>query len=221
MNKRQKKKVGKRARTIINKQNRLNKRFTNESIRQDNRAMRQFSHGMSGAGSVESNFRRLVDNLSKSNKFLSEQKQIDQFKRERGAWLSEKLATLEARYDKKGNLTDNQWMQYERYSNELRMLMEGYEDESGYKNRPKYDDDVSINDDDYGAILKKYHEYIDMGLIKESSILDKYQAAQWFKEQIMTQEEMENAIRQADEWKDKRDEKARLRREARIGLITI
>lgn len=73
-----------------------------------------------------------------------------------------------------------------------------------YVGKPQYDEDITINDSQYGAIIKKYHDYIDKGWIKESSILDKYEAAQWFKENVMSKEEMEEAIEQADEWVAKR-----------------
>lgn len=57
-----------------------------------------------------------------------------------------------------------------------------------------------------GAILKKYHEYIDKGLIKKQSFLNKYEAADWFSENLMTDEMLQEAIDQADEWLEKRQQ---------------
>lgn len=54
-----------------------------------------------------------------------------------------------------------------------------------------------------GAILRKYHEYIDKGLIKKQSFLNKYEAADWFSENIMTEDMMQEAIDQADKWAEK------------------
>lgn len=206
MNKRIKKKRTKQARTIINKENRLNKRITNRANRANQRAMRKLSHGI-GTSSIEANVTKLFKGIGQTIKDKNEKEQIKQLKTEREAWLSEKLSSLEARYDKKGNLTDNQWSQYERYANELRELITGYGNEEDYKDRPQYDEDITYNDVEYGAIIEKYKEYVDKGWIKESSVLDKYQAAQWFAEQVMTEEEMKEAINRADEWIKKREEK--------------
>ena len=91
--------------------------------------------------------------------------------------------------------------------------------QKGYVNRPQYDDEVTINASQYGAILRKYHDYIDKGWIKESSILDKYQAAQWFKENVTSEEEIEDAIAQADKWRKIREEKNEKRRRFEINVI--
>lgn len=54
-----------------------------------------------------------------------------------------------------------------------------------------------------GAVLKKYYEYIDKGLIKRQSSLNKYEAADWFSDNIMTENMMQEAIDQADKWAEK------------------
>lgn len=220
MNKRIKKKRTKQARTIINKKNRLRRRITNRANRANQRAMKKLSHGI-GTSSIEANVTKLFKGIGQTIKDKNEKEQIKQLKTEREAWLSEKLSSLEARYDKKGNLTDNQWSQYERYANELRELITGYGNEEDYIGRPKYDEDVTYNDDDYGAIIKKYYDYINNGWIKESSALDKYEAAQWFAEQVMTKEELEEAIAQADNWRKVREEKAEKRRQFEMNLINF
>lgn len=222
MNKRIKKKKTKQARTIINKENRLNKRITNRTNRANQRAMRKLSHGI-GTSSIEANVTKLFKGIGQTIKDKSEKDQIRQLRTEREAWLSEKLSSLEARYDKKGNLTDNQWDQYERYSTELRQLMTGFGSEEKYKGAPKYSENESdfINNLEYGAILKKYYEYVDKGYIKESSILDNYEVAQWFKKEVMTQEEMKKAIEQAEFWIQKRDEAAARRMASDPGIYEI
>lgn len=55
--------------------------------------------------------------------------------------------------------------------------------------------------EEYGAIIKKYEEYIKRGLIKRQSALNKYEAADWFADNYMSKEDMERAIAQADEWR--------------------
>lgn len=122
MNKRIKKKKTKQARAIINKENRLNKRVGQKVNRANQRAMSKLSHGI-GTSSIEANVTKLFKGIGQAVKENKERTEIQELKEERMAFLSEKLSTLEARYDKKGNLTDNQWEQYERYSNELKYLL--------------------------------------------------------------------------------------------------
>lgn len=55
--------------------------------------------------------------------------------------------------------------------------------------------------EEYGAIIKKYEEYIKRGLIRRQSALNKYEAADWFADNYMSKEDMERAIAQADEWR--------------------
>lgn len=68
---------------------------------------------------------------------------------------------------------------------------------------------ISIGSDNMlktGAILKKYNEYLDKGIIKKQSFLNKYEAADWFSDNIMTDDMMQEAIDQADLWLEKRQE---------------
>ena len=84
-----------------------------------------------------------------------------------------------------------------------------------------YDDEGSTisNDGVYGAILRKYYEYVDKGWIKRVSTLDKYEAAQWFAENIMSQRDMEEAIEQADRWREKEEERHQRSLQSRVNLI--
>lgn len=122
MNKRIKKKRTKQARTIINKKNRLNKKTGQKVNRANQRAMSKLRNGI-GTSSIETNVTELFKGIGQAVKEKKERTEIEELKEERMAFLSEKLSILEARYDKKGKLTDNQWDQYERYSNELKYLL--------------------------------------------------------------------------------------------------
>ena len=55
--------------------------------------------------------------------------------------------------------------------------------------------------EEYGAIIKKYEEYIKRGLIKRQTALNKYDAADWFADNYMSEDDMRRAIEQADEWR--------------------
>lgn len=61
-----------------------------------------------------------------------------------------------------------------------------------------WEDDSNL----YGAIIKKYNDYVNQGLIKRQSGLNKYEAADWFSENVLTPQGMESAIRQVDEWRE-------------------
>lgn len=75
------------------------------------------------------------------------------------------------------------------------------------------------NDGVYGAILRKYYEYIDKGWIDRVSTLDKYEAAQWFADNILSQRAMVEAIEQADRWREEAEAKHQRSLKARAGLI--
>lgn len=47
------------------------------------------------------------------------------------------------------------------------------------------------NNADYYATIKKYHEYVNRGLIKESSILDNYESADAFYQTLSKEEQMD------------------------------
>lgn len=89
------------------------------------------------------------------------------------------------------------------------------------KKGKRYEDKGSTitNDGIYGAVLKKYYEYIDKGWIDRVSTLDKYEAAQWFAENILSQRGMEDAIEQADRWREEEEVKHQRSLQARAKQI--
>ena len=126
--------------------------------------------------------------------------------------LKKKKATLSELQD--------QIMKVESYKNPV--LNKLYSAQVNYAGKGKrYDDEGSTinNDGVYGAILKKYYEYVDKGWIKRVSTLDKYEAAQWFAENIMSKEDMQEAINQADAWREAEEEKHQRSLAARVNLI--
>ena len=77
---------------------------------------------------------------------------------------------------------------------------------NGSVSMPKFDE----WDDDYdptltGSIMKQYYDYVDKGWIRtDIRELDKYEAAKWFSENIMSEKQMKAAIKQADKWRASR-----------------
>lgn len=150
-----------------------------------------------------------IDELSALNQEIEDiEKQIKRAKK----ILKKKKATLsELQYEI--NKTES-------YKNPV--LNNLYSKSQTYAGKGKlYDDEGSTisNDGVYGAILKKYYEYVDKGWIKRVSTLDKYEAAQWFAENIMTQSDMEEAIAQADRWREEEEVKHQRSLQSRANLI--
>lgn len=75
---------------------------------------------------------------------------------------------------------------------------------------------LTIDDDGYRyrEIIAKYEDYIKAGRIKRQSSLSKYEAADWFADNYMSEEDMKKAIEAADERREKAAIKeARIRKE--------
>lgn len=62
--------------------------------------------------------------------------------------------------------------------------------------------DENSNRVDVGAMVKKYYDYLDKGIIKPREFIDHYDQATWMST-IMTIEEVKDALAQADEWRQK------------------
>ena len=75
---------------------------------------------------------------------------------------------------------------------------------------------LTIDDDGYRyrELIAKYEDYVKAGRIKRQNSLSKYEAADWFADNYMSEEDMKRAIEAADERRLKSAEKeARLRKE--------
>lgn len=64
---------------------------------------------------------------------------------------------------------------------------------------------LTIDDDGYRyrEIIAKYEDYIKAGRIKRQNSLSKYEAADWFADNYMSEEDMRRAIEAADKRKEK------------------
>ena len=75
---------------------------------------------------------------------------------------------------------------------------------------------LTIDDDGYKyrELIAMYENYVKAGRIKRQNSLSKYEAADWFADNYMSEEDMKRAIKAADERRLKSAEKeARLRKE--------
>ena len=64
----------------------------------------------------------------------------------------------------------------------------------------QFDEDSNVKE--VGAMIQKYYEYVDKGIIKPREFIDNYDQANYMAS-IMTVPEIEEAIKQADTWKEK------------------
>ena len=64
---------------------------------------------------------------------------------------------------------------------------------------------LTIDDDGYKyrELIAKYEDYVKAGRIKRQNSLSKYEAADWFADNYMSEDDMRRAIEAADERKEK------------------
>lgn len=58
-----------------------------------------------------------------------------------------------------------------------------------------------------GALIKKYNDYIDKGFIKPKTFVDNYEQASWMANEVLNSTEMKAAVKQADTWLKRRNER--------------
>ena len=65
----------------------------------------------------------------------------------------------------------------------------------------RYEDyDFNSPSREVGAMIKKYHDYVDKGRIKPRTFVSNYEQASWMRNEVLSIHEMEAAIAQADRW---------------------
>lgn len=69
-------------------------------------------------------------------------------------------------------------------------------------------DDETARRVEVGAMIKKYHDYVDKGWIKPRAFVDNYEQATWMRNEVLSQPEVEDALSQADKWEALRKENA-------------
>ena len=65
--------------------------------------------------------------------------------------------------------------------------------------RTSFQYDEHSQKEEVGALIAKYHDYIDRGIIKPRSFIDNYDQASWMSS-ILTEPEMKKILKQADKW---------------------
>ena len=65
----------------------------------------------------------------------------------------------------------------------------------------QYDIDSDLRE--VGAMIKKYNDYVDKGLIPRKSFVDNYEQASWMRNEVLSNGELESALKQADSWRER------------------
>ncbi len=67
------------------------------------------------------------------------------------------------------------------------------------QNRVAKEYDEHSQKEEIGALMAKYHDYVDRGIIKPRNFVDNYDQASWMSS-ILTEPEMKKVLEQADKW---------------------
>lgn len=72
--------------------------------------------------------------------------------------------------------------------------------------RTSFQYDEHSEKEEVGALIAKYHDYVDRGIIKPRSFIDNYDQASWMSS-ILTEPEMKKVLKKADKWMEMSAEK--------------
>ena len=82
------------------------------------------------------------------------------------------------------------------------------QNQRAYIEKPQYDE--HSQKEEVGALIAKYHDYVDRGIIKPRNFVDNYDQASWMSS-ILPEPEMKKVLEQADRWMEMSAEKRALR----------
>lgn len=135
--------------------------------------------------------------LKKSLKTFSEQIRVKSVREQREKFIKEQMAELEnkdrsrRRGANKNKWTETDLRKYAKLKQEQALL-------HPHSGRKRGMIPTERSHAEMYAAIKKYEDYVARGIIKEHSILDKYEARD-FMEKILTQDELEAMLKEAEE----------------------
>ena len=156
--------------------------------------------------------------LKKSLKTFSEQIKVKSIREQREKFIKEQMAALENKdRSKRRGANKNKWTEtdlrkYAKLKQEQALL----HPHSGRKFR--YNEYTS-NAREVGALVAKYNEYVDKGIIKPKTYLNNYEQASYMRNEVLTKQEMQSALNQADKWRTAAAERRAARKAESEGLI--
>lgn len=156
--------------------------------------------------------------LKKSLKTFSEQIRVKSAREQREKFIKEQMTALEKKdRSKRRGANKNKWTEtdlrkYAKLKQEQALL----HPHSGRKFRYN---DLTSDTTEVGALIAKYNEYVDKGIIKPKSYLNNYEQASYMRNEVLTEQEMQSALNQADKWRTAAAERRAARKAEDVGLI--
>lgn len=156
--------------------------------------------------------------LKKSLKTLSEQIKIKSLREQRRKFIEEQITALEnkdrsrRRGPNKNKWTEVDLQKYAKLKQEQALL----HPHSGRKF--KYNE-IDSNTSEVGALVAKYHDYVNRGIIQPKSYLNNYEQASYMRNEVLTKQEMQSVLDQADKWRTAAAERRAARKAEDVGFI--
>lgn len=156
--------------------------------------------------------------LKKSLRTFSEQMRVKSAREQREKFIKEQMVALEKKdRSRRRGANKNKWTEtdlrkYARLKQEQALL----HPHSGRKFRYN---EIDSNTSEVGALVAKYHDYVNRGIIQPKSYLNNYEQASYMRNEVLTKQEMQSALDQADKWRTAAAERRAARKAEDVGLI--
>lgn len=212
---------GKKRRTIYLPKERKGKKKTTK-INKKRKSMKSYQAQYS---SLERQLARNPRNLAAAIRLIAKEQKLSremkEFKEMRTAEIQRQMEELENKdRSRRRGANKNKWSEadlkkYTKLQEELKQL-----DPFTYASKRgmnlQFDENSNVKE--VGAMIQKYYEYVDKGIIKPRQFIDNYDQANYMAS-IMTSLEIKEAIKQADLWKEKSLANQRKRQEETLKLF--
>lgn len=194
---------GKKRRTVyLPKERKGKKKTTKTNKNKKRKTMKSYQAQYS---SLERQLARNPRNLAAAIRLIAKEKKLSremkEFREMRTAEIQRQLQELENKdRSRRRGANKNKWSEadlkkYAKLQEELKQLQA----KDIKQNRVAREYDEHSQKEEVGALIAKYHDYIDRGIIKPKSFVDNYDQASWMSS-ILTEPEMKKALEQADKW---------------------
>lgn len=212
---------GKKRRTVyLPKQKKGKKKTTKTNKKRKSMKLYQTEYN-----SLERKLARNPRNLTAAIRLIAKEQKLSremkEFKEMRTAEIEKQMEELENKdRSRRRGANKNKWSEadlkkYAKLQEELKQLNPfSYASKRGMN--LQFDENSNVKE--VGAMIQKYYEYVDKGIIKPRQFIDNYDQANYMAS-IMTNLEIKEAIKQADLWKEKGLANQRKRQEETLKLF--
>lgn len=214
---------GKKRRTVyLPKERKGKKKTTKTNKNKKRKTMKSYQAQYS---SLERQLARNPRNLAAAIRLIAKEQKLSremkEFKEMRTAEIQRQMEELENKdRSRRRGANKNKWSEadlkkYAKLQEELKQLNPfSYASKRGMN--LQFDENSNVKE--VGAMIQKYYEYVDKGIIKPRQFIDNYDQANYMAS-IMTSLEIKEAIKQADLWKEKSLANQRKRQEETLKLF--